>query len=190
MSVYELNSSSILQPAILKSERLVLKPVSENLQEYVFKGLSDHDVRHNMQLPTLDTEEKRSVWWVKFEDWRKSGKAVQWCAFNKESEEYIGLITIKEIDFSARRGEIGYSILKQHWRKGYGKEAAQCVLKYAFEEINLHSMFAMISPKNEASQRIVQGLGFVQEAHFKDIHFFEGEFFDLLQFYKLNPGHF
>ena len=190
MSVYELNSSSILQPAILKSERLVLKPVSENLQEYVFKGLSDHYVRHNMQLPTLDTKEKQDDWWIKFAEWRKTGKAVQWCVFNSKTDDYIGLLTIKEIEISACRGEIGYSILKEHWRKGYGKEAAKRVLKYAFEDINLHSVFAMISPKNEGSQRIVKGLGFVQEAHFKDIRFFEGEFFDLLQFCKLNPRHF
>lgn len=186
---YTINVDSITNPKVIFSNRIKMEPVTDDLREHVFKGLSDHDVRHNMQLPTLDTKEKQDVWWAKFAEWRKTGKAVQWCVFNSKTDDYIGLLTIKEIEIAACRGEIGYSILKEHWRNGYGKEAAERVLQYAFEDINLHSVFAMISPKNEGSQRIVQGLGFIQEAHFKDIHFFEGKFYDLLQFYKLNPSH-
>ena len=186
---YKVNEEAIFKPVTIYSERLALVPVAEELREFVFKGLSDHEVRHNMQLPTLDTKEKQDVWWTKFAEWRSEGKAVQWCVFDSKTEDYIGLLTIKEIEIPVCRGEIGYSILKEHWQKGYGKEAAERVLKYAFEDINLHSVFAMISPKNEGSQRIVKSLGFEPEAHFRDIHFFEGEFYDLLQFYKLNPAH-
>ncbi|AEV32596.1 acetyltransferase, ribosomal protein N-acetylase [Owenweeksia hongkongensis DSM 17368] len=186
---YEVNKKGITSPSILYSERLILKPVSEGLRDYVFQGLSDHEVRHNMQLPTLNTKEKQDAWWQKFSEWRNTGKAVQWCVFDKKTDRYIGLLTIKEIEISVCRGEIGYSILKEHWRKGYGKEAAARVLQYAFEDINLHTVFAMISPQNEGSQRIVRGMGMMQEAHFKDIHFFEGKFYDLLQFSIINPSH-
>ncbi len=186
---FQTNLSAIHLPKEITTERLVLKPVSDELRDYVFQGLSDHEVRYNMQLPTLNTKEKQDEWWQKFSAWRSAGKAVQWCVFDKESTDYIGLLTIKEIETAVCRGEIGYSILKKHWRKGYGKEAAARVLQYAFEDINLHTVFAMISPQNEGSQRIVKGMGMMQEAHFRDIHFFENEFYDLLQFYIINPSH-
>ena len=186
---FEINQSAIQQPKVIMSNRLVLKPVSDEYRDYIFQYLSDHEVRHNMQLPTLDTIEKQDEWWQKFLEWRNTGKAVQWCAFDKNTDDYIGLLTIKEIVTAVYRGEIGYSILKEHWRKGYGKEAAARVLQYAFEDVNLHTVFAMISPQNEGSQRIVKGMGMLQEAHFKDIHFFENEFYDLLQFSIINPLH-
>lgn len=186
---FQINQSAISHPKVITTERLVLKPVSDKLRDYVFQGLSDHDVRYNMQLPTLDTKEKQDAWWQKFSKWRSIGKAMQWCVFDKETDDYIGLLTIKEIEITVCRGEIGYSILKEHWRKGYGKEAAARVLQYAFEDVNLHTVFAMISPQNEGSQKIVKGIGMVQEAHFKDIHFFENEFYDLLQFSIINPSH-
>ncbi|WP_417612676.1 GNAT family N-acetyltransferase [Owenweeksia hongkongensis] len=186
---FQVSLSAIKQAKEISTERLVLKPVSDELRAYVFQGLSDHEVRHNMQLPTLNTKEKQDEWWQKFSEWRNTGKAVQWCVFDKKTDRYIGLLTIKEIEIAVCRGEIGYSILQEHWRKGYGKEAAARVLQYAFEDINLHTVFAMISPQNEGSQRIVRGLGLTQEAHFKDIHFFEGKFYNLLQFSIINPSH-
>ena len=186
---YRPNIRAITDPPELYTERLVLKPLDNGMRDSVFIGLSDHRVRRNMQLPTLDTPEKQRAWWQRFADWRASARAAQWGAFSRETNEYIGLMTIKEIDVFHSRGEMGYSILKEHWLKGYGREGAIRILQYAFEEINLHTVIAMISPKNMGSQKIVQSLGMAQEGHFREIHFFEDAFYDLLQFVKINPLH-
>jgi len=181
--------AAIINPLEIYSERLVLRPVNDSLRSFVFEGLSDHEVRYNMQMPTLDSPIIQNDWWRRFSEWRSTGKAVQWCAFCSETDEYIGLATIKEIEARHRRGEIGYSLLKKHWRKGYGREMAARVLQYAFEEIDLHTVFAIVSPLNEGSQKIVKSLGLVQEGCFRDSHFFEGKYYDLLQFSVINPRH-
>lgn len=181
--------SAITQPEELTTERLYLKPVIEKFREYVFQGLSDFEVRHGMHMPTLDTKEKQDIWWNRFAEWRNSAKAIQWCMFDRDSGDYIGLMTIKEIDLLHGRGEIGYSILKGHWRKGFGSEGASAALKYGFEVVNLHTLIAQIATDNVGSQKIVKGLGMVQEAHFVEAHCYEGKFYDTLQFSKINPGH-
>ncbi len=179
----------VAQPMPIETERLLLKPISEEFREYVFIGLSDYEVRHAMQIATLNTKEKQDVWWNKFKKWRENGRAVQWCVFDKKTETYIGLMTIKEIDFSACRGEVGYSILKAQWRKGYAKEAVSAMVHYGFADVNLHTLVAMISPRNTGSQKVVLGLGFEKEAHFRDIHLYQGKFYDLEQYSKINPAH-
>lgn len=139
-----------------------------------------------MKAPVLNTPQKQEEWWSRFAAWRREGRAVQWCAFLKESGKYVGLFTIKEIDMAHYRGELGYSVLKEEWGKGIGGEGARHVVDYAFRQIGIHRLFAMIMPYNIPSQRIVKSLGFEQEAHFKDMHFYQGKFYDMLQFSLIN----
>lgn len=183
------NVTAITDPLELQTERLSIKPVTEEFRKFVFLGLGDYEVRHNMHMPTLDTKEKQDAWWERFADWRSSAKAIQWCMFDRSTDEYIGLMTIKEIDLLHSRGELGYSIMKNHWRKGFGKEGAFAAVNYGFDEVNLHTIIAQIAPDNIGSQKIVKGLGMEQEGHFKGAHLYEGVFYDTLQFSAINSNH-
>lgn len=185
----QLNHQAILSPPLLETKRLVLKPVCDDYRLMVFMSLSDKEVRHRMKMPCIDTPEKENEWWDRFADWRKTGKAVQWCGFLKDTGEYAGLFTFKEIDKSSDRGEVGYSILKQYWGRGLAGEGVKCLIDYGFLQIRFHTIFAMILPYNIPSQRIVRRLGFEQEAHFRDLHFYEGRYYDVLQFSLINPVH-
>ncbi len=184
-----INTAIIAAPPVLYTERLELKPVANELREFVFKTLCDPEVRHTMKMPVLNEPGKQERWWNKFQEWRREGKAVQWCAFSKEDGQYVGLFTIKEIDPKNSRGELGYSIVKDLWGKGYGTEGSREVLKFGFEQVDFHSIFAMILPYNEPSQRIVKRLGFEQEARLKQIHYYEDAYYDVLQFSMTNPSH-
>lgn len=181
-----LDISKLQALPILQTDRLVLKPVQDEYRSFIMQGLSNAEVRHRMKLPALNTDELREEWWKKFEEGRIERKILQWCSFLNDSAEYIGLITIKEIEEKNRRGEIGYSVLPQYWRNGYALEATKKVVNWAFNEANFHSLIAQILPENKASQNIVKKLGFEQEAHFRECHFYEGAYYDLLQFSKIN----
>lgn len=186
---YKLNPQAITSPAELETDRLILKPISESLREFVFRGLSDPEIRHNMKMPVVNTPEIQEDWWQRFMNWRARGEAAQWCAFFKDNQEYAGLFTLKEIDQHHFRGEIGYSVMQSFWGNGVGTEGARRLMEYAFEEIGLHTLFAVILTANIRSQGIVKRLGFTLEANLRDIHFYRGEFYDLLQFSKINPSH-
>jgi RimJ/RimL family protein N-acetyltransferase len=56
--------------------------------------------------------------------------------------------------------EIGYSIGVEYQRQGYGKEAAFGVLHYLFETMKKNKVIASIDPKNEASKRMLEALGY------------------------------
>tara|TARA_B000000460_G_C21465830_1_gene370229 strand:- start:224 stop:784 length:561 start_codon:yes stop_codon:yes gene_type:complete len=184
-----LNLDAIFAPPELETERLLIKPVKEAYREMIFEYLSDHEVRHGMKMPTHDTPEKQEAWWQKFKIWREEGSALQWVAFLKDSGKYVSLLTIKEIEHNNLRGEVGYSVAKDEWGKGIGSEGVKCIVEYGFSNVNLHTIRAMILPSNLASQGIVKRLGFIQEAHFKECHRYKGGFYDLLQFYRINPEH-
>jgi ribosomal-protein-alanine N-acetyltransferase len=57
-------------------------------------------------------------------------------------------------------------------------EAIKAVLEYGFEQMGLHSVEAIIDPKNIASERVLQKNGFVKEAHILENEFWDGKFLD------------
>lgn len=59
-------------------------------------------------------------------------------------------------------GEIGYWLAEEHWGKGYGTEAARAVTDYGFEVMQLPQLLARYRIGNEASRRILLGLGFAE----------------------------
>ena len=64
-------------------------------------------------------------------------------------------------------GEIGYWLAETHWGKGYGTEAARAITDHGFETLRLSTMQAGYTIGNQASRRILLGLGFVERGEAK-----------------------
>jgi RimJ/RimL family protein N-acetyltransferase len=73
---------------------------------------------------------------------------------------------------------LGYGIGRRHWKQGYVPEAAQAMLRYAFEECGLHKVFATADARNLASIRVMQKLGMRQEALLREHRFYRGDHAD------------
>ena len=60
---------------------------------------------------------------------------------------------------SAPDFEIGWTVFRAHWRKGYGAEAAQAALDHAFTDYGTKRVIAHIDPKNEGSIGVALKIG-------------------------------
>ena len=47
------------------------------------------------------------------------------------------------------------------WGNGYATEAAQRILRFAFEDSLLEEVVAVIDPRNQSSRRVLEKIGFV-----------------------------
>lgn len=70
----------------------------------------------------------------------------------------IGGIGLR-LDSQHQHGELGYWLGVPHWGKGYATEAAQAMLRYGFEELRLHRIFASHFKHNPTSGKILKKLG-------------------------------
>ncbi len=59
--------------------------------------------------------------------------------------------------------EIGYSLAKAHWGKGYATELAIRARAFAYEELGWTTAISLIAHENVASQRVAARLGAVKE---------------------------
>ena len=59
------------------------------------------------------------------------------------------------------QAEVGlmWAINPEHWRQGYASEAAQALIDYAFNKMNLHRIIATTEHENLASQAVMRKVG-------------------------------
>jgi len=67
-------------------------------------------------------------------------------------------------------------------RKGYGRQALQLMLRYAFDELNLYRLVAQIPAYNRIAIRLFEGAGFVEEVRRREALHRAGQRWDALEF--------
>ena len=87
-----------------------------------------------------------------------------WPVVEKATGEVVGHCGIlgKEVD-DREEFELVYVFAKSIWRKGYATEIASSLKEYAFEQLGLNRIIALIDPLNPASSHVAQKVGFQYE---------------------------
>ncbi|MDH8678475.1 GNAT family N-acetyltransferase [Fusibacter bizertensis] len=89
------------------------------------------------------------------------GEMIRFWIIEDETEEIIGSVALTNIIKGVFKScYLGYKLSKKHINLGYMTESIQAVINYAFDEMYLHRIEANIMPRNFASIRVVEKLGF------------------------------
>ena len=84
----------------------------------------------------------------------------------RQTDELVGAIGLM-IHRPHARAELGYWVGLPFWNRGYATEAAQAVLRFGFEALDLHRIFAQHLVRNPASGRVMQKAGMRHEARLR-----------------------
>ncbi len=99
--------------------------------------------------------------------------------FSKKTPKHIGNITLHQIDWKDRHGEIGIIMGdKKSGGKGYATEAIKLIVKHAFKNLNLHKLYAGVIEGNEASERVFEKIGFKLEGKLRKHFYLNGKYLD------------
>jgi ribosomal-protein-alanine N-acetyltransferase len=83
---------------------------------------------------------------------------------------------------------LGYSVDECRQGKGLMTEALSAANRYVFQELRLHRIEANYMPRNEASGRVLEKLGFVREGYAKDYILIDGRWEDHVRTALTNPN--
>jgi ribosomal-protein-alanine N-acetyltransferase len=92
----------------------------------------------------------------------------------------IGIGAVQRAGFHS--ANLGYWIDEAHAGHGYVPEGLVVVLRFAFEQLALHRLEALIMPSNAASVRVVEKLGLRNEGVAVRLGEVRGEFVDLARY--------
>ena len=96
------------------------------------------------------------------------GSLYQWGVALRSDDTVIGTCTLAHVDARNRRAEIGFALRRDHWGRGYMSEATHTLLQFAFEKLGLNRVEADVDPRNEASIRLLERLGFQREGYLRE----------------------
>ncbi len=99
----------------------------------------------------------------------------------KDTGRHVGNIKLGPISWVDRNAEYGRLLGDVAARsKGYGSEAVRMILRYAFEVLNLHKVFATCLASNKAAIRSNEKNGLSVEATIKEKRYVEGHYEDVV----------
>jgi RimJ/RimL family protein N-acetyltransferase len=106
----------------------------------------------------------------------------------REGDRLVGLVELRWISWPNRTAWLRLAIgdPADHG-KGYGRDALQLILRYAFAELNLNRVAVKVPEYNEAALRFYQQAGFSIEVRQREARQVGGRFFDLLWLGMLQP---
>jgi RimJ/RimL family protein N-acetyltransferase len=83
----------------------------------------------------------------------------------KLSNKHIGLLLLKR-DRSRKGVEIGYSLIKNHWKQGYATEVVKASVNWIFKSKRFSSIYAITGSQNENSKNVLLKCGFLPKENF------------------------
>jgi RimJ/RimL family protein N-acetyltransferase len=92
----------------------------------------------------------------------------------------IGAVVLFNI--TRHHAELAYWLLPEYQGEGHATEAARLVVEYAFETLGLHRVHAKTVDDNEASQALLERLGFAKEGRRRDHVHQRGSYHDYVYF--------
>lgn len=158
---------------MLETKRLVLRMPKNDDDYFLYLLNKDEDVMK--YVGPIKTREQSS-------DYFRLAKAITTenfgyrIAIDKQSAEFVGWFVLKHLD-NTNQIELGYRLLKKYWGQGYATEGSQKMIEFAFKKLNLDRIVAVTMPQNDASQKVLNKLGFrfISEAMYYEnkLNFFE-----------------
>jgi RimJ/RimL family protein N-acetyltransferase len=144
---------------VMETARLRIRPMTVDDAEGMHLVYADEEAMRWWSHPphsSLDETRAKLAKNAAATDWRA------WAITLKGDDTAIGQLAAHE----KRQGkviEIGYSLARTHWGKGYAREAVSRLLDLLFREEGNRRVFADTDPDNTGSNNLLQSLGFVRE---------------------------
>ncbi|GMU43626.1 MAG: N-acetyltransferase [Xanthomonadales bacterium PRO6] len=124
-----------------------------------------------------DVEETRGYLQA-IHDGRARGDLLQWGIEHVGEARIIGTTTLYAFYPGQARAEIGYILGSPWWGRGHANAAIRRILQYARDDMRLRRIEADVDPRNTASLRFAERLGFRREGLLRERWVVAGEIQD------------
>jgi ribosomal-protein-alanine N-acetyltransferase len=98
------------------------------------------------------------------------------------SRKMIGSMNLKNINMTDRNAEVEYWLDNRFWRRGIASESLAPILKYAFSDMDLVRVYAIVHAKNTASIKLLEKFGFTREGTYRKATFMNDEWSDVYSY--------
>lgn len=174
---------------VLKTARLTLREIRPEDAKRIYDMRSNGRVNEFIARPQMQTEEEALKLAERTIAAYHNKQAIGWAGILREGNEIIGTCGFNMIEAYNLHAEIGGEMATEYWGKQIALEAVKAILAFGIDEMNLHTIEAKVSPHNRSAIYVMEQLGFVKEAHYKDRIYFDGHFKDMAVYTLIAPNY-
>ncbi len=162
----------------LNTQRLRLRPYTPSDAEALFAIYSDVRVMRYWSYPPWSSIDQANEMIAKDATTLAAGEHLRLGVETVDDARLVGHCSLFNLNAQCRRAEIGYGLAFDAWGHGYMHEALTAVLNYGFSELALNRVEADIDPRNAASAKALERLGFLNEGLLRERWVVDGEVSD------------
>jgi RimJ/RimL family protein N-acetyltransferase len=150
----------------IKTKRLLLRFPTSKDASAITENIKDFDVIRftaHVPHPYSIKDAKQYIRYCRKQIAQQPILSYDFAIEHRKEKKVIGGSGLMKIDSFTGKADIGYWLGKKYWRQGYGSEAVEAIIKFAFGKLGLQRLEAPIYKENIASQALVKKLGFKKE---------------------------
>lgn len=164
---------------MIAGKKVRLVAVGNEYLHYYKKWINDPDVSDYLGTVGFPFSLKEERQWV--ERNVASGDSAAHFTILTKGGRPIGNMALLEINYVNRNAQLGIMIgEKAYWSKGYGTDAIETLLGFAFDTLGLHKVELRLNPGNKRALACYRKCGFKLEGKKREQTYHHGEYCDEL----------
>jgi len=160
---------------LLVRERVRLRPLDEADAPAILSLYSDPETMRYLARPRMSERAQAQELVAKSKAGYADGSLLQLALERTADSAFLGLALLFNFNKASARAEIGYALATAHRSNGYMSEALPALVDHAFGALGLNRLEADIDPRNAASARVLERLGFTLEGVLRERWIVAGE---------------
>lgn len=164
----------------LRGSKVILRWLTADDVDALHEIFSDPEVARFLAIPRQPDREATERFLDDIHEGYRTSTLYQWGVEN--AGRVVGTCTLGGLDWENRRAEIGFALARAAWGQGLMPDALTALIDHAFDGLQLHRIEADVDPRNTASLRLLERLGFRREGYLRERYFKDGEIQDTVFF--------
>ncbi len=143
----------------------MLRKLMEKDAEGMLDWMHDSDINRYFRFDAANMTKDKALAYIV--NANASESDVHYAIIN-DNDEYLGTISLKNIDYENSKAEYAISTRKKAHGTGCAMEATKEILRIAFEELGLEKVYLNVLSDNMRANKFYQKVGFVYEGEFRN----------------------
>ncbi|WP_309119319.1 GNAT family N-acetyltransferase [Paenibacillus sp.] len=175
-----------MQPTF-ETRRLVLRPFELADAKKVQELAGDIEVaKTTLSIPHPYPDGAAETWIERTHQVVGNGGGYAFAMIRKDDGTLIGNMSMG-VAHKHKRAELAYWVGRMFWGQGFATEAAQRIVQFGFENLEVNRIFAAAMTKNPGSYKVMSNIGMKQEGVFKQ-HILKWGVYEDLVFYGMTKS--
>ena len=169
----------------INGEKIVLRAIDPGDAELLLKLINDPEIERMLGGASFPVSMEGQRKWIDNQTVRHD--TLRCIVTTKEDEVHgLGTVVLSDIDYVNGVAQVHIKMDKERGQgQGYGTDAINTIVDYAFHELRLHCVYADVLDYNVPSQKLFRKCGFQKEGVLRSRVFKGGRFVDVIPFSRL-----